>query len=273
MEAVFVPFERKSRSVAIFEELRGKILDGFWKHGERIYTEAELGAAFNVSRSTVREALNFLKASNLVYTVPGLGTFVSAEPHLPEPLYLSPENIRDVLQVMEFRVGYEPYSASLAAKRITEEEIETLVSYVERQEINVSSAENLAEFAELDTSFHALIARATRNTLSSHCFELIREHLLKQQVISASYAERREKALKYHQQIIQAFRERDRRQAEAVMREHVRETRNAISALLKEESWEKTNDPKKPNDLGKPHDLEKPHALGNPKGDPVKEVV
>jgi GntR family transcriptional repressor for pyruvate dehydrogenase complex len=135
---------------------------------------------------------------------------------------------------MEFRVGYEPYCASLAAQRIRPEEIETLLSYIRRQEINVASEEkeNLAEFAEMDMSFHCLIAQATRNTLFAHSFELIREHLLKQQVMSASYPERRGKALQYHQQVIQAFKERDRRQAELVMSEHVRETQKAISALL-----------------------------------------
>ena len=234
MNAVFAPLERKSRSVLVFEALREKIQAGFWRPGERIYTEAELVTAFNVGRSTVREALNLLKASNLVYTVPGLGTFVSDQSlRVSDPLYLNPENVRDVLQVMEFRVGYEPYCASLAAQRVTEGEIATLLSYVKRQEDNLSSEKNLAEFAEMDMAFHCLIAQVTRNILFAHSFELIREHLLKQQVISASYAERRGKALQYHQQIIQAFTERNPKQAEWVMREHVRETRNAISALLK----------------------------------------
>ncbi|MDR2522798.1 MAG: FCD domain-containing protein [Synergistaceae bacterium] len=231
MESVFAPLERKSRSVLVFEALREKIQAGFWRTGERIYTEAELVAAFNVGRSTVREALNLLKANNLVYTVPGLGTFVSDQP--PDPLCLNPENVRDVLQVMEFRVGYEPYCASLAAQRVTDGEIETLLSYVKRQEDNLLSEKNLAEFAEMDMAFHYLIAQATRNILFAHSFELIREHLLKQQVISASYAERRGKALQYHQQVIQAFTEHNPKQAEWVMLEHVRETKNAISALLK----------------------------------------
>ena len=236
MKAVFKPLERKSRSVVVFEALREKIQDGFWRRGERIYTEAELVEAFNVGRSTVREAINLLKAGNLVYTVPGLGTFISDQPvYIPTPVSLNPENIRDVLQVMEFRVGYEPYCASLAAQRISDAEIEDLAACVSRQEINVLSEENLAEFAETDTTFHSFIARATRNTLFIHSFELIREHLLKQQVLSASYAERRGKALQYHRQIIQAFKERDRRHAELVMREHVMETKNAITALLTEE--------------------------------------
>jgi GntR family transcriptional repressor for pyruvate dehydrogenase complex len=243
VDSIFAPLERKSRSAVVFEALLEKIRAGFWKPGERIYTEAELVAAFNVGRSTVREALNLLKASNLVYTVPGLGTFVSDRSVQDAGFNgsrfisnLNPENVRDLLQVMEFRVGYEPYCASLAAKRVTSEEIGELDSFVKRQETNVLSEEDLASFAEMDTAFHSLIARATRNTLFVHSFELIREHLLKQQILSASYAERRGKALLYHQQIIQAFRERDRKQAEWVMLEHVRETRNAISALIKGDS-------------------------------------
>jgi GntR family transcriptional repressor for pyruvate dehydrogenase complex len=135
---------------------------------------------------------------------------------------------------MEFRVGYEPYCAALAAERITREEIEELVSCVERQASGISSEEQCAEFAEMDVSFHGVIARATRNILFSHSFDLIREPLLKQQIISASYSERRKKALQYHEQIIQAFKKRDKTQAQLVMFEHVSETKSSISSLLKE---------------------------------------
>ena len=236
MKVVFTPFDRKSRSVVVFEALKERIQSGFWRAGERIYTEAELAEAFNVGRSTVREALNLLKAGNLVYTVPGMGTFVGSQSaYTPEPVSLDPKNIRDVHQVMEFRVAYEPYCASLAALRISDAEIERLTDCVSRQEANVLSDGNLSEFAEMDTLFHSLVAKATRNTLFIHSFELIREHLLKQQLISASYSQRRERALQYHRQVIQAFRERDRKKAELVMHEHVWETKNAITALLKEE--------------------------------------
>ncbi|MDR1979499.1 MAG: FCD domain-containing protein [Synergistaceae bacterium] len=235
MKAVFNPLERKNRSTVVFEALREKIRAGFWQPGDRIYTEAELGSAFNVSRSTVREALNLLKAGNLIYTVPGLGTFVS---DAPDPdrgvLLLDSRNLQDILQVMEFRVGCEPYCAALAAERITREEIEELLSCVRRQEDELSSSEKSSEFAEMDAAFHGVIVRATRNVLFSHSFDWIQEHLLKQQIISASYPERRWKALQYHKQIIQAFEKRDKNQAQRVMYEHVRETKSAISSLLKE---------------------------------------
>jgi DNA-binding FadR family transcriptional regulator len=236
MKTIFAPLERKSRSVVVFEALKEKIQTGFWAAGEQIYTETELAKAFNVGRSTVREALNLLKAGNLVYTVPGMGSFVSSEPVSAfTPAHLDPQNIRDVIEVMEFRAGYEPYCASLAAKRISETEIEKLAEYVSRQEANITSGGNLSDFAEMDTAFHGLIANATRNTLFIHSFDLIREHLLKQQILSASYAQRRGRAFQYHNQIIQALKERDRKKAELVMHEHVWETKNAITAILKEE--------------------------------------
>ena len=77
MEAIFKPFERKNRSVVVFEALLEKIQDGFWRPGEQIYTKAELVASFQVGRSTIREVVNLLKANNIVYTVPGTGTFVN----------------------------------------------------------------------------------------------------------------------------------------------------------------------------------------------------
>jgi DNA-binding FadR family transcriptional regulator len=183
----------------------------------------------------VREALNLLKAGNLLYTVPGLGTFVSDSPD-PEKkgFFLDALNLQDVLSVMEFRVAYEPYCAALAAERITRAEIDELIACVERQASGISSEEKCPEFAEMDMTFHGLIAKATRNVLFSHSFDLIREHLLKQQIISASYSARRERALQYHQQIIQSFEKRDEAQAQLVMYEHVAETRNSISPLLKE---------------------------------------
>ena len=48
--------------------------------GDRLPSEVELGQAFGVSRSTVREALRSLSSQHLVYTSRGVtgGSFVSA---------------------------------------------------------------------------------------------------------------------------------------------------------------------------------------------------
>lgn len=65
--------------------LRDRIGDGTWKPGQRIPSEAELCAAFDVSRTVVRQALNELVQEGVLYRRKGKGTFV-AEPKIRESL-------------------------------------------------------------------------------------------------------------------------------------------------------------------------------------------
>ncbi len=60
----------------IKERLRAQILDGTFKIGDRIPTEAELSEQFNVSRITVRQAILGLVDEGYLYRQSRLGTFV-----------------------------------------------------------------------------------------------------------------------------------------------------------------------------------------------------
>ena len=57
--------------------LREDIERGRWKVGEQMPTEAEISKQSNVSRNTVRQALDLLLAMNLVTRQQGRGTFVA----------------------------------------------------------------------------------------------------------------------------------------------------------------------------------------------------
>jgi len=57
--------------------LKNEITSGVYKSGERIPTEAELCKKYNVSRNTVRNAINELVKENLLVRKQGKGTFVT----------------------------------------------------------------------------------------------------------------------------------------------------------------------------------------------------
>lgn len=61
----------------LYQLLRGKIRDGRWNPDELLPSEAELMEQYQVSRATVRQALDELASDGLIYRKQGLGTFVS----------------------------------------------------------------------------------------------------------------------------------------------------------------------------------------------------
>lgn len=67
--------------VKIRESLRSKILEGEYKSGQKLPSEDELAAQFNVSRMTVRQGISDLIDEGLLYRRHGVGTFV-AYPHV-----------------------------------------------------------------------------------------------------------------------------------------------------------------------------------------------
>ena len=79
-------------------------------------------AEFGVSRTVVREALSKLQASGLVATRHGIGTFVVGLGDAAGRFRIAPEQfatLRDVIAVLELRIGVETEAAGLAAQRRT----------------------------------------------------------------------------------------------------------------------------------------------------------
>lgn len=62
----------------ISRELRDKVRRGEFTDGRRLPTEAELAGSYGVSRQTIRRAFQDLVAADLVYRIPGRGTFAKA---------------------------------------------------------------------------------------------------------------------------------------------------------------------------------------------------
>ena len=83
----------------IVESLASSIREGRLQPGEKLPTEAEIMARFDVSRTVVRESLSKLQASGLVETRHGIGTFV-LQPQDAGNFRITAEDFATVADVM-----------------------------------------------------------------------------------------------------------------------------------------------------------------------------
>ena len=67
---------RMLRSTSITHHLKAMISSGHLKPGDRLPTEEQLCAHFGVSRTTLRESIQMLRASGVLEVTPGRGSFI-----------------------------------------------------------------------------------------------------------------------------------------------------------------------------------------------------
>ncbi|MFZ2989052.1 FadR/GntR family transcriptional regulator [Ideonella sp.] len=165
------PSRRKPRSLALdlVEAIAERIRSGALAVGDKLPTEAAIMAEFGVSRTVVREGLSKLQAGGLVATRHGIGTFVRGLGDAPG-FRIAPEQLgtlRDVVAVLELRIGIETEAAALAASRRTDANLAALRLALD--ELGQALEQGRSAVAA-DFQFHLEIARATQN---SHYTELM----------------------------------------------------------------------------------------------------
>jgi GntR family transcriptional regulator, transcriptional repressor for pyruvate dehydrogenase complex len=151
------------------ETIKAAILSGELKSGEMLPPEAELARQFNVSRTTLREALRVLTSQHLITKIPGArgGNFVrSVDYHALGTVMI--EAVGNLLalggvrfdEVADVRQHLEVPSVRLAAANRTDEDLKKLSEIVARQK---KASVDDPEIPDLDRQFHTLIAQATGN--------------------------------------------------------------------------------------------------------------
>ena len=152
----------KSLALGVVEELADRIRDGRLAPGAKLATEAALMGEFGVSRTVIREALSKMQASSLVETRHGVGTFVTGRADSAVFRIRSDQlaTLRDVVAMLELRIGVETEAAGLAAQRRSATNLETM-----RQALNAftQAVEQGGDAVGADFRFHLEITRATQN--------------------------------------------------------------------------------------------------------------
>lgn len=213
----------------VADAIEREIVTGRLRTGEAIGTEIELGRQFGVNRSTVREGIRALEENGLVSRGPDRRLYAS----LPRYSRLSSRMSRAmILHEVTFR---ELYDASLALEIASVEQavIKAPPEILDAMECNLEAAEavmdNPVRLSELDTDFHALIAKASGNRV----LELAREpaSLLffpTAELVCRRVPEGARRMQAAHRAILDALKAGDGEAARTWMRRHITDWRKGF---------------------------------------------
>ena len=220
------PVERFSAAEAVFKDLLAQIREGRLAVGEKLPSEAALAQGYGVSRSVIREALRSCAALGLTVSRTGKGTFVVSQ-RVAEDLALGAYSARDL---HEARPHIEVPAAGLAARRRTEEDVRFLQDVVAA----MAAEDDPQAWVELDTSFHAAVARISHNRVFEKVIADIREALFHQSETLNVVAARQKRSDEEHLRIFHAIRDGAADEAEAAMQYHLAAVRGALGAITGE---------------------------------------
>ena len=170
------PINRKRISDQVFDQLRRLILNGELKPGQKVMTERDLADALNVSRNSIREAINKLVAMGFMEQRQGQGTFVcSVDDAVKIPLGTVMEaQEASLVDLLEMRMGIECNSAFLAAKRATAQDLAAMEAALAEMAADTTSG-GLGTGGDL--AFHMAIAVATQNSMQIYIMKNVIDYL------------------------------------------------------------------------------------------------
>ncbi|WP_343210512.1 FadR/GntR family transcriptional regulator [Anaerolentibacter hominis] len=209
------------------QRIKEMIVKNGMKPGDRLPTEVEFSKQLGLGRSTIREAMKYLRAENVITITQGKGTFVSDYTGMvDDPLGLSflPQDSL-IEDLYETRIVLEQQITRLAAERATTEDIEELEQIVSRM---VKAAVNDLSAMNMDIEFHNCVARCCKNQVLQRIMPIIVQAIEKSHLLTKDMTDSYESSLKDHVDILDAIRRHDTSKARFLSEKHVRDAIESI---------------------------------------------
>ncbi len=201
--------------------------------GSKLPNENELSTLLAVSRTTLREAISFLVAQQVLEIRRGLGTFVCQD--LPDhaldlttlQTLHAKERARDLY---EMRLIFEPAAVALAAERASDEELENIRRKAVEAEV---LAANGGDWAAADQAFHLAIIRATHNEYMRRLYPIINDAVaeIMQMLHDRDQGEVQQVAQADNRLILEFLLQRDQDEARHAMSIHMKHLLNTLGKM------------------------------------------
>jgi DNA-binding GntR family transcriptional regulator len=199
-------FERPdSIREAAYKHLRDSILTGFLTPGKRI-SEPAIAQRLGLSRTPIREALQYLAKEGLVEMVPNKGARVKLL------------SLREIKEVYEVRAVLESEGARLAALYANSEDIQMIESQLES--LNHLDPQDFLAQRQADMAFHARFVAAGKNMTLERLFSDLQGSLSLLRHYTSNLSQTPETQAQ-HLAIFKAIQDKDSSRAAAAAKEHV----------------------------------------------------
>jgi len=208
----------------VARELR-RIIEQHLQPGDQLMSERELSERLQVSRGTVREAVQFLHALGLVEVRHGSGTFVRAAHSGREELRAqwrqwTIRHAERIHELLEVRRGLESFAAELAAARLAGRGDRAMVEAL-AQMAAAAAASDVAAAVEADALFHHALCEATGNPTLVELDDTLCNQLVQERAATWDLPGRAQRSIEEHSAIYEAIRGRDAGAARAAVIAHL----------------------------------------------------
>ncbi|MBU8906467.1 FadR/GntR family transcriptional regulator [Desertibacillus haloalkaliphilus] len=218
--------DRKTLSKQVIDQIIDLLLSGQLKPGDKLPPEMELLEILGVSRPVLREALSSLETLGIIQRRTREGTFftnsIGSKPY-SIMLALSAGNLP---AIMETRMSLELGLVSIAAEKITDEDLARLKETIDYMANNV-------EYTEQDRDFHRIIAYSASNPVMAGIIDPLLD-AFDSTVDQISKRDRnQEETLAQHIEIYKALEKRDPIESFQKMYQHLDYVRNKVLKGIK----------------------------------------
>ncbi len=229
-------------SDVIEQELERLIVEGILSPGQQLPPERELAKQFDVSRPSIREAIQRLEVKRLLTRRQGGGTFVSENiwKSFSDPLLnLLSSHSETQLDLLEARHAMEGIAAYFAAVRGTEEDFARIQDCLERISKAQSNHDVEVESAEV-MQFLIALTEAAHNVVLLHIVRslapLLEQNILQNFKLLCRRPEAVEKVSKHRANVVDAIVSGQPEKARKMSHSHLAYIEETLLDLTREES-------------------------------------
>lgn len=187
---------KKTLQVQAYEYIKNKILDGTLEY-EAIYSETKIAKEIGISRTPMRDAIQYLSQERYIDIIPNKG------------FQLHRMSMEDFIETYQIRTAIEGYCARQLAADSKEvqgqKRIEELEMYLKKQKSEIDGEVEL--YLEADTGFHKSLVEYTNNQELIKLFDTYIYRMRNMALHSLRHQGRRASAYQEHVEIYEAIKQ------------------------------------------------------------------